>query len=203
MSNGLIIFIKNPEIGKVKTRLAKTIGNEKALEVYQLLQERTKKVSLGVNARRFLFYSENIAQNDQWSNQDFDKLLQVDGDLGNRMIAAIQAVFSMGSNKTIIIGSDCYDITSEIIESAFQKLDHSDVVIGPANDGGYYLIGMKKMHQDIFQNIEWSTETVFENTINKVVQKGRSYEVLPTLIDIDTEEDLKASSFNLRILSLT
>ena len=203
MSNGLIIFIKNPEIGKVKTRLAKTIGNEKALEVYQLLQEKTKEVSLGVNARRFLFYSENIAQNDQWSNQDFEKLLQADGNLGERMIDAFRAAFAAGKEKAIIIGSDCFDITPELIELAYQKLNNADVVIGPANDGGYYLIGMKKMQQDIFQNIEWSTETVFENTINKVVQKGRSYEVLPTLIDIDTEEDLLASSFNMKVLSLT
>lgn len=203
MSNGLIIFIKNPEIGKVKTRLAKTIGNEKALEVYQLLQEKTKEVSLGVNARRFLFYSENIAQNDQWSNQDFEKLLQADGNLGERMIDAFRAAFAAGMEKAIIIGSDCFDITPELIELAYQKLNNADVVIGPANDGGYYLIGMKKMQQDIFQNIEWSTETVFENTINKVVQKGRSYEVLPTLIDIDTEEDLLASSFNMKVLSLT
>jgi len=203
MSNGLIIFIKNPEIGKVKTRLAKTIGNQKALEVYQLLQERTKKVSLGVNARRFLFYSNSIAQNDGWIEQEFEKLLQADGNLGERMIDAFRAAFAAGMEKAIIIGSDCFDITPELIELAYQKLNNADVVIGPANDGGYYLIGMKKMQQDIFQNIEWSTETVFENTINKVVQKGRSYEVLPTLIDIDTEEDLLASSFNMKVLSLT
>lgn len=203
MSNGLIIFIKNPEIGKVKTRLAKTIGNQKALEVYQLLQERTKKVSLGVNARRFLFYSNSIAQNDGWIEQEFEKLLQADGNLGERMIDAFRAAFAAGMEKAIIIGSDCFDITPELIELAYQKLNNADVVIGPANDGGYYLIGMKNLDVGLFQDIEWSTESVFRDTVSKVKKAAFTYETLPTLIDIDTEDDLKASSFNLRILSLT
>jgi hypothetical protein len=203
MNHGLIIFIKNPELGKVKTRLAKTIGNQKALEVYKLLQEKTREVSLGVNAQRFLFYSDTVSLGDSWNDNDFFKLQQVNGGLGERMEAAFQAVFSNNVDKAIIIGSDCYDITPELIERAYQRLDNNDVVIGPANDGGYYLIGMKKNQADLFQNMVWSTETVFQETIVKIQKKGRTFEVLPTLIDIDTEDDLTASSFNMEVLSLT
>jgi len=203
MNHALIIFIKNPELGKVKTRLAKSIGNQKALEVYEILQEKTREVSLGVNAQRFLFYSEEVNLKDDWLDTNFVKRLQDNGGLGERMEAAFKTAFENGAQKAIIIGSDCYDITSELIELAYQKLDDSDTVIGPANDGGYYLIGMKKNQPDLFQDMTWSTETVFQNTIDKITKLNRTFEALPTLIDIDTEEDLLASTFNMKVLSLT
>jgi hypothetical protein len=203
MNHALIIFIKNPELGKVKTRLAKSIGNQKALEVYEILQEKTREVSLGVNAQRFLFYSEEVNLKDGWLDTNFIKRLQDNGGLGDRMEMAFRTVFENGAQKAIIIGSDCYDITPELIELAYQKLDDSDTVIGPANDGGYYLIGMKKNQPDLFQDMTWSTETVFQNTIDKITKLNRTFKALPTLIDIDTEEDLLASSFNMKVLSLT
>ena len=151
----------------------------------------------------FLFYYNSISYGDGWVEQEFEKLLQADGNLGERMIEAFRTAFAAGTERVIIIGSDCFDITPEIIELAYQKLNNADVVIGPANDGGYYLIGMKKLYVDLFQEIEWSTASVFKDTVLKVKTAGCTYETLPTLIDIDTEEDLKASAFNLRLLSLT
>ncbi len=199
-NNSLIIFIKNPEIGKVKTRLAKTIGNYKALEVYKFLQMRTRDVALNVNANRLLFYAENIQQNDIWDSNNFNKLVQSSGDLGNRMADSFRYSLKTDSEKSIVIGSDCYDLSSEMIQTAFEELDEFDLVIGPANDGGYYLLGMKKLYTDLFENIAWSTETVFESTIQKANRLGLSVKVLEQLIDIDTEEDLKAVSFDMSLV---
>jgi hypothetical protein len=196
MRKGLITFIKNPELGKVKTRLAKSIGETNALMVYKQLLLKTKEVTAAVETDRFLFYSNQIDHSDDWSPKYFKKYLQVDGDLGEKMKRAFQQVFAAGNNPVVIIGSDCFDITSEIIESAFKSLDNNDVVIGPANDGGYYLLGMNKLYPEIFTGIEWSTDSVFERTINQVKQLNKKIYLLPELIDIDELSDLQASSFD-------
>lgn len=199
-NNSLIIFIKNPEIGKVKTRLAKTIGNFKALEVYKFLQMRTRDVALNVPVNRLLYYAENINHQDNWKEDDFNKQLQTSGDLGAKMKDSFAFSFNQNSDKTIIIGSDCYDLSSEMIQEAFEALNQYDLVIGPANDGGYYLLGMSKLYADLFENVAWSTETVFAHTIEKANRLGLKVKVLEQLIDIDTEEDLKAVSFDMSLV---
>ncbi len=188
ISKALIIFIKNPEKGKVKTRLAKTEGEDFALRTYLALQQKTKEVALKTNTQAFLFYSNEINTTDDWDNTQFKKLLQQGEMLGDKMNSAFEEVLSV-SEKVVIIGSDCYDISEEIIETAFAKLEEYDVVFGPANDGGYYLLGMSKLHTELFEGVEWSTETVLKDSIKNL--KGKTYFLLQELVDIDTIDDLK------------
>lgn len=191
----LVIFVKNPVLGTVKTRLAKSIGDEAALEVYKDLMQKCHDECLRVDARRHLFYSRQILKEDFWPNDTFEKKLQADGDLGIKIKSALHEIFQEGG-KTLIIGSDCYDLTAEIINEAFQKLDQSDVVIGPANDGGYYLIGSKTFHKELFEGINWSTETVLKETLEKTESKKLSVSLLQELIDLDNIEDLEQSGYN-------
>ena len=187
--NTLLIFIKNPEKGKVKTRIAQTAGNERALEIYLELLRHTREVALQVNARRILFYSDFIEEEDDWSAQDFQKMVQHGADLGERMSNAFLLGLIGFDDKAIIIGSDCPLLTADIIEMAFAKLNDYPFVIGPATDGGYYLLGMNKHNSKIFKEIEWSTESVFPETIKKIETLEAAYFLLPELPDVDYESD--------------
>lgn len=143
MNYALIIVIKNPILGKIKTRLAATIGNVAALKVYKKLLTHTQKISLLNNADKFLFYANFLQKEDKWLNDKFIKQLQKGNGLGVRMYNAFVSTFSNKCKKAIIIGSNCIDLNAAVIEGAYLLLDDSDVVIGPAKDGGYYLLGMK------------------------------------------------------------
>ncbi len=187
--NNLLIFIKNPELGKVKTRIAQTAGDERALQIYQELLRHTREVALRVDARRILFYSDEIVGQDDWSSRDFQKMVQHGADLGERMSNAFILGLVQPDDKAVIIGSDCASLTPEIIEDAFRKLEENPFVIGPSTDGGYYLLGMTTHTRLLFQNIEWSTEEVFANTVERIEQLGQRYYLLPKLTDIDYEED--------------
>jgi rSAM/selenodomain-associated transferase 1 len=187
--NHLLIFIKNPIKGKAKTRLAATVGDDEALRIYLELLKHTRNIATEIDGHRILFYSHFIDKNDEWNHLDFDKQLQIEGNLGKKMAAGFQAAFEKGATKAVIVGSDCASLTKEIIDSAFAKLETNDFVIGPAADGGYYLIGMKVFTPEIFQNITWSTEQVFPQTINLIMNENKKYALLPTLSDIDYEED--------------
>ncbi len=186
--NALIVFIKNPELGKVKTRLAKTVGAEKALAIYIALMEHTRKIAETLPVARHLFYSQEINKKDNWTSDKFHKALQIEGDLGAKMATAFHTVFKK-HEKVVIIGSDCASLTPEIVQASFDKLDEYPFVIGPAMDGGYYLLGMNQFLPEVFRDIEWSTETVFSTTIERIENLGKTYFLLPTLSDIDYEED--------------
>ena len=187
--NLLLIFTRNPELGKAKTRLAKTVGNETALEIYKFLLQKTKDISLKVTADKAVYYSVKIRKNDIWEESIYQKHQQNGKDLGFRMLNAFQKGFDAEYEKVIIIGSDLYDLTSEIIEDAFLKLDNNDVVIGPAEDGGYYLLGMKNLYPKIFQNKAWGTETVRKDTLQDL--KDKKVFLLKELNDVDVFEDIE------------
>ena len=189
MKNTLLIFIRNPQLGKVKTRLARTLGDTEALRIYQILLEKTREAALGCNATRYLFYSDFMDEKDAWLSNAFQKKIQHSGDLGERMEAAFQEAFEADASKAVIIGSDCPQLTGELLQQAFELLDSADFVLGPVPDGGYYLIGMKDLEASVFHNMEWSTETVREETIEKILAVGKTYALMPLLFDVDTEED--------------
>lgn len=188
--NHLIIFVKNPELGKVKTRLARTIGDEKALYIYKLLLEQTFQVTLPVLAEKKLYYSDFVQNIDQFNDLVYEKHIQNGDGLGDKMYNAMKHSFGEWADKVVLIGSDCFELNSGIIEEAFKALEESDYVLGPAKDGGYYLIGMKALNLEIFQNKEWSTENVFLDTLLDIKNQEKSHYLLPTLSDVDTEEDL-------------
>lgn len=190
MKNALIIFTKNPEAGKVKTRLAATIGNDAALAVYVQLLSHTVSITDELPSDKFVFYSSHIMQEDIWDNKHFFKQLQSGHDLGERMKNAFTDIFQQDYNKIVIIGTDCPHLNPEIILNAFAYLDLHDVVIGPAEDGGYYLLGMKQLHPQLFENISWSTDAVLTETQITCDDLQLDYYLLPTLKDIDEEKDL-------------
>ena len=186
----LLIFIKNPIQGKVKTRLGKDLGHHQAVEIYKKLLEVTRLAALGVNAARQLYYGDFINHEDNWSPQDFEKKLQHGSDLGVRMHEAFVKGFDEGYKKIVIIGSDCPEMDAQTLEEAFRKLEDHNVVIGPANDGGYYLLGLSQK-VNIFENVDWSTESVFDQTLALVKKQGLSRALLPEKTDLDTIDDLK------------
>ena len=165
--NLLLVFTRNPELGKVKTRLAKTVGNATALKIYIFLLERTRDIAVKVAADKAVYYSVKIRENDIWDASIFQKHQQVGEDLGIRMLHAFKNGFKAGYEKVMIIGSDLYDLTAETIENAFIALENNEVVIGPAEDGGYYLLGMNSLEEKVFKNKNWGTETVRKNTLEE------------------------------------
>lgn len=190
MKKAIIIFVRNPELGKVKTRLAKQIGDELTLQVYAELLLHTRETTYNLDCDKFVFYSENIDDNDIWDSDRFEKKLQEGDNLGDRMMLAFFELFQQGYSKVVIIGSDCPELTSFVIEDAFDKLDLHDVVIGPSTDGGYYLLGLTQLLPDLFKDKEWSTDKVLAATIKDIVRLKRSSYFLTELSDIDTAEDL-------------
>lgn len=187
--DALIIFVKNLVEGHVKTRLAATVGNKKAMEIYQRLIAHTYDVVQDFKADKFIFYSAFI-EDDIWQNDFFEKHVQAGNDLGERMKNAFASVFEKGFTKIIIIGTDCPGINESILEKAFSNLNKTDVVIGPASDGGYYLLGVKKSHSFLFENIQWSTNKVLAATIELCKKHQLSYSLLSELSDVDEEKDL-------------
>ena len=187
--NLLLVFTRNPELGKVKTRLAKTVGNATALKIYIFLLKRTRDIAVKVAADKAVYYSVKIRENDIWDASIFQKHQQVGEDLGIRMLHAFKNGFKAGYKKVIIIGSDLYDLTSETIENAIIALENNEVVIGPAEDGGYYLLGMNSLEEKIFKNKDWGTETVRKDTLEDL--KDKKVFLLGELNDVDIFEDIE------------
>lgn len=188
-SNCLIIFTRNPELGKGKRRLAATVGDQAALDIYKFLLDHTRSITKDLQATKQIWYSEKVHENDAWDNDVYDKYVQEGDDLGIRMENAFQMAYK-NHDHVIIIGSDMYDMSQEDLENAFQQLESHDAVIGPAQDGGYYLLGFtKKLVKGIFENKEWGTETVLAKTLNDL--KSVNYATLETRNDVDYYEDIK------------
>ena len=187
--NLLLVFTRNPELGKVKTRLAKTVGNATALKIYIFLLERTRDISVKVSADKAVYYSVKVRENDIWDASIFQKHQQVGEDLGIRMLHAFKNGFKAGYEKVMIIGSDLYDLNAETIENAFIALENNEVVIGPAEDGGYYLLGMNSLEEKVFKNKEWGTETVRKDTLEDL--KDKKVFLLGELNDVDVFEDIE------------
>jgi uncharacterized protein len=188
--NALIIFIKNPTKGLVKTRLAETVGDEKALEIYLQLLEKTHNIVTNVNCKKYLYYSEKIIKNDIWENDIFEKKLQKGNDLGERMLNAFSEIFELEGVKNVaIIGSDCPSLPPSFIDKAFEELRFNSFVIGPAYDGGYYLLAMRQLRYEVFDKIIWSGPLVLSDTLKKINKMVKTHYLLPALPDVDTSND--------------
>lgn len=192
--NVLLIFIKNPVKGHVKTRLAKSVGDSKALHIYQKLLQITKKITDELSCDRQVWYSQSVVQNDLWNEDAYSKFTQKGKDLGERMQHSFQQAFEDGYENVIIIGSDCADLTPEFINRAFEALENHQAVMGPSEDGGYYLIGMSRYYPFLFEEKNWSHHSVFQDTLKQMEGNSISYHLLPVLNDIDSESDLRKSA---------
>ncbi len=192
-TDSIIIFLRYPKKGKVKTRLAKTTSSEFATNFYKSCAENLVNITKRISSiNRFAFFSNENEREEikSWLGNKLFYAHQEGDDLGIRMRNAFEKVFNTGSQKVIIIGTDIPDLSKEIICGAFNDLDNNDVVIGPSKDGGYYLLGIKKMYTRLFEDIEYSTSSVFSETLARVTDLNLTYKLLPVLSDIDTEEDL-------------
>lgn len=188
----VIVFVKNIKLGKVKTRLAKTIGHQGAFEVYKELVKITEKATHKLTADKRIYFSDTIADTKWGKNY---KAVQQGKDLGERMKNAFKKGFYDGYDRIVLIGSDLPDITANHINSGLEALKQNKTVFGPAEDGGYYLIGLSKMNELVFNNKPWSEPNLLQETLNELDKNNISYSVLETLNDIDTFEDLEASKF--------
>lgn len=185
----LIVFTKNPTLGRVKTRLAKTLGDEKALSIFKKLLAQAAKVASEWPGDVWVFYADFLPEKDLWSSVTDRVFLQQGEGLGDRMAAAFELGLA-SYKKVVLVGTDIPAISTQVITSAFEKLTQHDLVIGPTFDGGYFLIGMNANHTYIFSNMKWSTSSVYEQTICKIHDRKLTVSSLDPLTDIDYESDL-------------
>ncbi len=181
----IIIFVKAPRPGFVKTRLAAAIGNEAACDAYRQLAE-TVLANLAPLAHAELRFTPDDAENEitPWLSDDWTARPQGNGDLGKRMHRA----FSEANGPAIIIGSDCPEVKISDLQAAAEALQTQDAVLGPAKDGGYWLIGLNAPCPALFDGIEWSTETVLQTTLAKADKAGLTVKLLRELADVDDWE---------------
>ncbi len=191
----LIIFTRYPEPGKTKTRLIPALGEVGAADLQKQMTEHTilqvqelQKIS-AINVEvRFAGGNWELMQN--WLGVGFVYQTQGEGDLGERMMRSLVDAFSNNAEQVIIIGTDCPGLNSHILASALEKLKVCDLVLGPALDGGYYLIGLRRVVPELFSQISWGTAKVFQETIEIAQKLNLLSGYLPSLADVDRPEDL-------------
>lgn len=197
--NLLIVFVKNIKLGKVKTRLAKTIGNQGAFEVYKELVQITENVTNELTVDKRIYFSDVVIDT-KWKN-DY-KTVQQGETLGDRMKNAFHDGFKAGYKNIILIGSDLPSLSSSIIKKGFDALENNEVVFGPAEDGGYYLVGFSNMKDFVFENKPWSQPNLLDITKKELQENNTSFGLLETLNDIDNIEDLQNSILKNKFSSL-
>jgi uncharacterized protein len=190
-ANALIVFVKNPVPGRVKTRLAATIGDERAFDIYMRLLSHTMTVASLVDADLVICYSDYIPENDAWSILQAHRSTQKGDDLGECMLNALSSALKT-HECAVLVGSDCGELTTEVIDRAFDSLADVDAVIGPAMDGGYYLVGTNKAIPGMFESVDWSTSHVLFQTLSRLLDAGLNFALGKTMRDVDTESDWEA-----------
>jgi hypothetical protein len=189
----LIVFSKNPVAGRVKTRLAASIGDRQALDVYDALRAVTGQVTSEADCTRAVFYSDFIPGKDLLLTGGSVGYLQDGDDLGERMHHAFTEGFRLGFQHVALIGTDCPDLSAFLIDLAFEALDGHDAVIGPARDGGFYLVGLNRPMPELFLGRQWSTPEVLRDSLRILREHHLDCAILPALSDIDTIDDLRES----------
>lgn len=203
----LMIFVKYPEPGKVKTRLARSIGEREASRLYRRMAEDTVRC-LGASGsgrhgnndeyETIVFYDppEKFQEIKDWLGEGPRYIRQSGGDLGERLAGAFDVVFSAGAGRVAVVGTDCPGVTQDTVTKALARLREKDVVIGPAADGGYYLIGLSRNAPELFASIDWSTDMVFNQTLENVERLGLSFTTLEVMKDVDELSDLSAEQLH-------
>ena len=187
----VIVFAKHPEPGRCKTRLAADLGEAGALAVYRALLDHTLDVLRACPYTKILCVDppERAEDARYWAPGMDLYLPQCQGDLGARMEAVVAERLSQGATRVLLLGSDCPQISIESVVSSMEDLERADVVLGPTEDGGYYLLGLKGRHPFLFRDIPWSTEKVLEKTLNILKFQSLSYLLRNTFLDVDTLDD--------------
>lgn len=182
----------------VKTRLAKSVGDDRAIQIYRRLLAYTQSVTERAGAAKQVWFSDYIPEENEWDAPGIEFRLQRGEGLGERMLHAFRSGFEEGFRNIILIGSDCAQLSVDILDDGFRALREHDIVLGPSRDGGYYLIGLNKPRPTLFKEIPWSTTEVFEKTEARIRENGWSLVLLPTLNDVDTVEDWRRVEDNFR-----
>lgn len=192
--NSLIVFVKAPVPGKVKTRLQIPLSSSQVAKVYEAFVRDTLECArLCGEAAVSIAYEPHPRRPDlTWLVDAPAWFRQSEGDLGARLIAAFDGAFRAGSSKVVIIGSDCPELSPDLLSQAFARLDDAQAVLGPAEDGGYYLIGLRSPMPHLFERMEWSGPAVLKRTLDRLRQRGDNFRLLPIRSDVDTFGDLKA-----------
>ncbi|MBI4842901.1 MAG: TIGR04282 family arsenosugar biosynthesis glycosyltransferase [Nitrospirae bacterium] len=193
--NAFIVFVRTPEAGKVKTRLMKDLGAEKTLFAYKTFVADTMKISGGLKSvDKFLgcfpSTADNFLKRLAGKNNFKGMFAQEGNDLGEKFINAFNDKFDEGYKKVVIIGSDSPTIPLDFIKRAFEELDRNDFVLGPCTDGGYYLVGMKKLFSKVFKGIPWDSSEVLNRTLDKLFAGRIKFSLLPFWYDIDDIDDM-------------
>jgi len=196
--SNLLIFSKYPLAGKAKTRLIPALGDEVAAQLHRRLAEsaistaRSWHGNTSGKTTRITVHYTGAKKKDfsRWLGSDLDYQEQPAGDLGQRMCTAFESAFECEIEHVIGIGTDVPTLTAAILQQADKNLEDHDLVLGPAADGGYYLIGMNSLHSELFVNIDWGTERVYAQTLAICSRLGLKIAELPMLNDIDRLEDL-------------
>ena len=192
MKTTLIIMAKPPILGLVKTRLAASAGDETALKVYRELLAFTFSQAFESGIKTSVHFSESAQFVDDFAL--FEKHVQTGDDLGQRILNSFSNELQ-DADACLMIGADCPDLSVDILQQSEKALEKSDLVLGPSDDGGYYLIGLKKADPALFKNVAWSTETVLQNTTDNASGLEMKTMLLPQLYDIDDIQDLKRSKY--------
>jgi uncharacterized protein len=195
----LIIFTRYPTPGKVKTRLIPAVGAAAAASLHRQMTERTLHQARALQARipvaiSVHFDGSDCQQMAHWLGADLVYQSQGEGDLGMRMDRSISSAHQQGAERVLLIGTDCPQLTADILARAFTELLTRDLVLGGALDGGYYLIGMRQPQPELFVGVEWGTERVLAQTIAIANRLNLAIGYVPTLADIDRPEDLSILS---------
>jgi rSAM/selenodomain-associated transferase 1 len=195
----LLVFVKHPEPGSVKTRLAADIGDDKATRIYQKLLSYTESIVAQLPVETHIYYANEMPEDDLWTRSEtgYKRVQQVGPDLGARMESAFADMFRAGKRRVVIVGSDCAELRSIHLLEAFRALNDNDAVIGPANDGGYYLLGLNRMIPSLFRKVEWSTQNVYKITLDRFREAKLRWYTLQVLTDIDNYEDWKKTGHRL------
>ena len=203
MRRGVLLFVKDPEPGKVKTRLAASVGPERAAEIYRRLAEEVVRRLPEEDEVLVMFDPpEKGAEVEAWlgglgAKAALDFLAQAPGDLGARLDAAFATAFAQGFAAVAAVGSDCVELTPQHFAEAWQSLATHDAALGPAADGGYYLLALRAPQPALFTDIAWSTGAVCAGTLARAAAVGLRVHLLPQLRDVDTVEDWDAAAATL------
>jgi rSAM/selenodomain-associated transferase 1 len=189
----LIVFVKAPRPRAVKTRLAQAVGSDAACAAYRLLAETLFTRLSSLRNVQLRFTPDDAGdQINLWLRNGWKKKPQGEGDLGTRLVNAFEDAFRCGFKRVVIIGSDCPEVQAGDAEAAWAALQDHDVVLGPAIDGGYWLIGLRREQPVLFEKVSWSSKDVFSQTLTRAESAGLRTKLLRELSDVDTEEDWRA-----------
>lgn len=192
--NALIVFVKAPVPGRVKTRLQVPLSGVQACRMYKaFVRDVVWGARLCAEAAVSVAYEPHPKRPDlTWLEDAPPWFAQAEGDLGARLIAAFDRAFRAGAGKVVVIGSDCPDLDPDTLRQAFARLDDAQAVLGPAEDGGYYLIGLRAPMPHLFTKMDWSESAVLKRTLERLRLRGESFQLMPVRSDVDTFGDLKA-----------